>query len=239
MLKRSIPGKRYGAMGELELNLAVAAACYAYVGIMILVVPRIGLPKSSSRKLLHAIIGSLPLAMPLFTSRLYPFLVAAPFVLITYLASPYSALRMNGLSGLSDLTEEGHPNGLILYSASYTVLALLYGDRPYVVAAGVFPMAFGDSIAALAGRRCGRHRYGGPKGKSIEGSLAMFLATLAALALGFIYFAMFYRVAFPTVLPVSIAAVTAVAEAVSPKGLDNIAVPLAGAATFLLFVGAA
>jgi len=236
-LKLPLPTRNTGPMGELEANLAVAAACYAYVGVMIFIAPRVGLPKAEGRKLLHAAIGALPLAMPLFTSRFYPFLVAAPFVLVTYLASPYSPLRMTGLSRLADLTEEGHPNGLILYSAAYTALALLYGDQPYIVAAGIFPMAFGDSLAALVGRRYGKHRYGGPKGKSVEGSLAMFLATLTVLDLGLVYFSVVYGVSFHMVLPVTIAALTMVAEAVSPRGLDNIAVPLTGAAAFILLAG--
>jgi dolichol kinase len=226
-------------MGELELNLAVAVACYAYVAALIVITPRVGLPRAAGRKLLHAAIGALPLAMPFFTSRIYPFLVASPFVLITYLASPYSPLRINGLAGLADLTEEGHPNGLILYSAAYSGLALLFGDKPYVVAAGVFPMAFGDSLAALVGRRFGRHRFTVTSGKSLEGSFAMFAATFASLTLGLAYFSAIYGLNFNPLIPAATAAVTTIAEAMSPRGLDNIAVPLTGALTFLLLAGVA
>jgi len=67
-------------------------------------------------------IGNLPFVIPFFTMRAAPFLVAAPFIIVTFVASPYSpfATLRGRLSGLSDLTEEGHHLGLILYAISYT-----------------------------------------------------------------------------------------------------------------------
>jgi hypothetical protein len=48
------------------------------------------------RKFLHAMIGNLPFVIPFFTSNVYPVLVAAPFIVVTFFASPYTPLRSVG-----------------------------------------------------------------------------------------------------------------------------------------------
>jgi hypothetical protein len=72
------------------------AACYGYVLAMILVSERlqslIGASRGASRKFLHAMIGNLPLVIPFFRWTLAPFIVAAPFIAVTFLASPASPL---------------------------------------------------------------------------------------------------------------------------------------------------
>jgi phytol kinase len=147
-------------MSELQTNLIVMVACYAYIIIVILIagyLKRGILDPKTNRKFLHSMIGNLPLIMPFFTQSIYPFLVASPFIIVTFLATPYSPFNWitEKLSSLSDLTEEGHHTGLIFYAISYTALAYLYGTQPYIVAAGIFPMAYGDSLAALIGMRYG------------------------------------------------------------------------------------
>jgi len=94
-----------------------------------------------SRKFLHAMIGNLPFIIPFFTSNVYPVLVAAPFILVTLFASPYSPSKSisRRLKGLADITEEGHHLGLVFYAISYTFLALFFASKPYVVAAGILP----------------------------------------------------------------------------------------------------
>lgn len=226
-------------MDELVWNLAVMGGCYAYIVALILVSPRLPLPRKVSRKVLHAMIGNLPLIMPFFTASIYPFLVASPFVLVTLLATPYSPIRLGGrLGGLSGLTEEGHSMGLVLYAISYSVLAYLFGVRPYIVAAGIFPMAYGDSLAAIFGEYFGRHRYRVFETKSLEGSLGMFLGSFVSLTLAFLYFGAIYGFGFNPLAPAfAIACLVTIIEGVSPRGLDNVAVPIVGAATFLILTG--
>lgn len=215
------------------------AGCYAYIVALILVSPRLRLPGKVSRKVLHAMIGNLPLVMPFFTSNIYPFLVASPFILVTVLATPSSPLKLGAkMKGLSSLTDEGHHWGLVLYAISYTTLAYLFGVQSYVVAAGIFPMAYGDSLAALFGEKWGSHKYRVFETKSLEGSLGMFLGSFVSLTLAFIYFGLFYAFKFNPLVPATaIACLVTVVEGVCPRGLDNIAVPLVGAATFLLMTG--
>lgn len=224
-------------------NLLLMLLCYAYIVALILVSDRLPLPEAARRKFLHAMIGNLPFIIPFFTASIYPFLVASPFILVTFLVTPYSPVKglRERLPGLANITEEGHHMGLILYAISYSILAYLYGLQPYVIAAGILPMAYGDSLAALVGMRHGRHRYRVFETKSLEGSAAMFTASLAAFGISLAYFSYLYGFSLGNQLvpAIAVAVVATVAEAVSPKGLDNVLVPIAGALTFVLANGGA
>ncbi len=220
------------------------ALCYIYVVSMILLSSRLsvlGVSQKVSRKFLHAMIGNLVFFIPFFRWGLSPFLVAGPFIAVTFLASPLSpwSFLRERLRGLSELTEEGHHTGLILYSISFSLLALLYAPMPYVIASGVLPMAYGDSAAALVGQRMGRRKYRLVTEKSLEGSLAMFIASFLILFISGLYFSNFYSFSVGgKLLPfLAVSVVVTVVEAVSPRGLDNIGVPLAGALTFLIVDG--
>ena len=98
----------------------------------------------------------------------------------------------------------------ILLSVCLTVA--LYA-KPIAIAALVF-IIVGDVLAALIGRKFGRHRFGR---KSVEGSLACLVGTLvvASLAPGI-------------ALPVSVfgAVVATITEAASSRIDDNISVPI-------------
>lgn len=214
--------------------------CYGYVLSMILASDRLpGVSRKASRKFLHAVIGNLVFAVPFFSWALSASLVAVPFVLITFFASPFSpfhGIRVR-LGRLSDLTEEGHHLGPTLYSASYSLLAFLFSSRPHVMAVGVLPMAYGDSFAALVGEKYGWKRLA--NGKSVEGSVAMFLVSLFSVLAGLAFFSSIYNFSpMEKMLPalVTSALVTAV-EAISPRGLDNLGVPLLGSVVFLLLEG--
>jgi phytol kinase len=229
--------------GELLRNLLLMLLCYAYVILVIFISGKLPsalhLSQKTSRKFLHAMIGNLPFVIPFFTSNIYPVLVAAPFILVTFLASPYSPFKNSKLEGLANITEEGHPSGLVLYAVSYSLLALFFAAQPYVVAAGILPMAYGDSAASLVGEKCGKRRYNFVANKSLEGSIAMFSGSLLSLTIGLVFFSRFYPFQVSNVILATMTAVTitTLAEGISPRGLDNFTVPMLGALTFLVLVG--
>jgi dolichol kinase len=167
--------------GEILWNCCLMLLCYAYITVLILASGRIDrlfhVSVKASRKFLHMMIGNLVFAIPFFTSGIFPVLVAAPFVLVTFLVSPYSPFPNIGrkLTGLAGITEEGHRLGLLFYSLSYTVLALIFAARPYVIAAGILPMAYGDAAASIVGERYGRRGFRVFARKSLEGSERCFL----------------------------------------------------------------
>ena len=220
-------------------------SCYAYILIIIAVSGRLDkvlkISQKTSRKFLHIMIGNLPFIIPFFSIKIFPTLVAAPFILITFLATPYSPFKglNDKLRGLSVLTEEGHRWGLVFYAVSYTCLAFLFADRAYITAAGILPMAYGDAAASIIGEKYGKHTYRLVAKKSREGSVAMFLVSLASLGLGMMFFSYVYQFSFLSKSLAVLAASTVVTliEGFSPMGFDNLTVPAFSVLAFLLFGG--
>jgi dolichol kinase len=231
--------------GEVFTNILLMLLCYVYIVFIILVSSKMDkllhISQKTSRKFLHAMIGNLPFIIPFFTANIYPTLVAAPFTVVTFLASPYSPLKRNNkrLKGLADITEEGHPLGLVFYAVSYTFLAFFFASRPYVIAAGILPMAYGDAAASLIGEKYGKRKYHLLAIKSLEGSTAMFLASFLSFTTGLIFFSPLYS--FPIlekILPaIAVAAVATLVEGISPKGFDNLTVPGFSVLAFILTAG--
>lgn len=230
---------------EAFADICLMLLSYAYILCIILFSSRapglLGVSQRASRRFLHAMIGNLPFVIPFFTSSIYPVLVASPFIAVTFLASPYSPFEsvLGRLKGLRDITEEGHHLGLILYAASYTILALFFGTRPTVFASGILPMAHGDTAASIVGVRYGRNRYSFAARKSLEGSAAMFAASFLSLTLGLLFFSALYAFPLYQKIPcaLGVAVVATFAEALTPRGFDNLTVPLLGAMAFLLLEG--
>jgi len=230
---------------ELSWNLVLMFLCYVYVAMVILVSGRLGkvahVSRKTRRKFLHIMIGNLPFVIPFFTVGFLPGLVAAPFILLTFLASPYSPFKSTAarMRGLSDITEEGHRLGLVFYAVSYTCLAFLFPSKAYVIAAGILPMAYGDAAASIVGEKFGKRRYKLVALKSLEGSAAMFMVSVASLAVGLVFFSFFYPFLLVEKLVAALAAavVATVVEGFSPMGFDNITVPVFSVLVFLLIGG--
>jgi phytol kinase len=230
---------------EVLPNVALMAICYAYILFVIFVstrLPRlIGASQKTSRKFLHIMIGNLPLIMPFFTANIYPVLVAAPFILVTFLASPYSPSEKakKGLKGLTQVSEEGHQLGLVFYAISYTLLAFLFASKTYIIAAGILPMAYGDSAASIIGEKYGKRRYHLTADKSLEGSAAMLIGSLLSFGASLILFSILYSFSLLSkILLVFITSIVVTAvEALSPMGFDNLTVPILGSLTFALLNG--
>jgi dolichol kinase len=233
---------------EFLANLALLVICYAYVLLVIAASGRLdsfGVSRKSARKFLHMMIGNLPLLIPFFTFNSFPmnfpFFVAAPFVLVTFLATPYLPMKDLGkkLRGLSGITEQGHQLGLVFYAVSYSILALLFAAKPYIIAAGILPMAYGDASASVVGERYGRRRYHILADKSLVGSAVMLLVSFLSISLSLLFFHIFYSFALPGLLMAAMGAafVATAAEGLTPLGFDNVTVPLLGALAFLLLSG--
>ena len=230
---------------EVFANVLLMLLCYVYILFVIFVSSKMDkllhMSQKASRKFLHAMIGNLPFIIPFFTSNIYPVLVAAPFILVTFFASPYSPFKnvSKRLKGLADITEKGHHLGLVFYAVSYTFLALFFASKPYVIAAGILPMAYGDSAASIVGERYGRRRYKLAADKSLEGSTTMFFASFFSLTISLIFFSALYPFSvFEKIFPALAAATVAtLVESFSPMGFDNLTVPAFSALTFLLLDG--
>ncbi|HEY9781072.1 MAG TPA: diacylglycerol/polyprenol kinase family protein [Leptolyngbyaceae cyanobacterium] len=166
-------------------------------------------------------------------SGIVPF---ATFIFLNYLFYRYRIV------GAMD-TEDSSP-GTVYFAVSVTLLfGLLWRpdgpvDRAPIAVAGVMAMTWGDALAALIGKRIGRHRYRvGQSERSIEGSAAMFFASAVAIFLVLLLlpgsslcpYSEPIGAEWALLAAIVSAASATLAEAVSPHGTDNLFVPLVAA----------
>ncbi len=189
---------------------------YGYIALLLIISEKV-LNKypTFSRKFLHIMVGNVLFILPLFTSQfVIAFITAAPFIILTFLMSPYSPIKLH-----DRISSSGHGLGLVYYAISWTVLAFFFFDQPWIIAVGIATMSYGDGMAALIGERYGKHKYKifGDK-KSFEGSIAMFLVLIATLGVVLAY----YHVTIVSIFIIPLVAlVVTVFEGITPKGLDN------------------
>lgn len=204
------------------------ALVYGYV-ILLLVISEKVLNKypSFSRKFLHIMVGNILFILPLFTSRwVMALLAAAPFIIVTFLMSPSSPFKFK-----DRISTSGHGLGLVYYSISWAVLALIFFDQPWIIAVGIAAMSYGDGMAALIGKKYGKIKYNiCGDDKSLEGSLTMFLVLTVTLWIVLTYYAV---PAQPMVIA-SVALVATIFEGVTPKGLDNLTACFSAVFTYIL-----
>jgi phytol kinase len=204
------------------------ALVYGYV-ILLLIISEKVLKKHPgfSRKFLHIMVGNVIFILPLFQSRwVMAFLAAAPFILLTFLMSPYSSLKIK-----DRISTSGHGLGLVYYAISWTILALIFFDQPWIIAVGIAAMSYGDGMASLIGMKYGKTKYNvfGDT-KSIEGSLTMFLVLIVTLGIVLTY----YNVPINLLVIGSVALVATIFEGITPKGLDNLTACFSAVITYTI-----
>ena len=220
----------------MDLNWIGIGSSYIFV-FLILVLAEIFLRKKwlspeYARKFVHIAVSNWWLiAMFLIKSYVYAVIPPITFVFFNYFSYKKSLFE--------SMEEKGGKAGLgtIYFPISLTLLVLLsWWDgllhlNPYFGAVGVLIMGYGDGLAAVIGSKFGRRTFNVRRtSKSLEGSLAMFAISFF-IALG--AFALLSRFSFTALaLALLVAFVSTLAEAFTPKGFDNITVPLLSFAVF-------
>jgi phytol kinase len=121
--------------------------------------------------------------------------------------------------------------GTFFYSVSIGILVACfwYLQQPQYAALGILVMSWGDGLAALFGKRFGKHQYTIFEAqKSWEGSLTMTLVSFFVCSL--ILLGVQGNIWQTWVISVAVALTATILEAVSFLGIDNLTVPLGSAA---------
>lgn len=210
-------------LGWLALWLAIGGAGVAAV----IALGALGLRATYARDLLHVGAGAWALGWPAWHGAVAPLALAATVTVA--LALVPTLARAVPLAARLERTVAGGDerwSGLVHYAVAATALtAIAVAGHGFAAAAGLWALALGDGPGGAVGRRLGRHRFRAPgaKPKSLEGTAAVALgAAFGALAAG----AWFAHPIAPAVA-LAIGAVAALAEAVAPRGTDNLTVPAA------------
>ena len=125
--------------------------------------------------------------------------------------------------------------GMMVFSV--TVCWGLFGDK-YLVLASIYAWGVGDALAALMGKRFGKHKIKWKRAdgkKSIEGSLAMFICAFISVLL---VLRIRGGVSNPLCLSIAIvtAAVSTVTEMCTKNGLDTVICPVSAMAVIVPMV---
>ncbi|BBD61929.1 phosphatidate cytidylyltransferase [Nostoc sp. HK-01] len=218
-------------------DLIGLAASYTYaIGLLALgegMRRLFGVKPDLTRKVIHIGAGTWVFGVLLLFKHwqigIIPF---ATFIFINYLLYRYRII------GAMD-TEDSSP-GTVYFAISVTILFGLFWrpddsvDHVPIAVAGIMAMTWGDALAALIGKRFGKHQYQiGSSVRSWEGSLAMFLASATAIFLVLMFLPnslLSQAVSIGAGKALLIALVSAscatLVEAISPHGTDNLGVPL-------------
>jgi phytol kinase len=136
-----------------------------------------------------------------------------------------------------------HSLGTVLFPLSFAGLLAIFWplNLPVIAAAGVMAMTWGDAMASLVGQAYGQRSYSiWGQHKTWLGSLACFSWTTLALTITLRFLPLRFGGEYEPVralLHAALAGLAAtVAEALSPKGTDNLFVPFAAAGVLYLLL---
>ncbi|MHA1866104.1 MAG: DUF92 domain-containing protein [Candidatus Heimdallarchaeaceae archaeon] len=185
-----------------------------------------------SRKLIHILVGNVVIVFPFIFSNLW-FALVGPlfFVLFTYLTCPGSPIKKIRLKSV----EEGHTYGTVFYAISLTLLVILFfepehfSQKNVIIFASFLPLVWGDGISAVVGLKYGKKvefKIFQDK-KSLIGSWSLAISSLVVVTIILTFFKINFFVSL--YIGLLIAFISAIIEVVSPKGLDNISIPVVNA----------
>ncbi len=214
-----------------EGDLLGLLGVYGYVLVVVALSWLLRDKMSNARKLVHILTGGIVFFWWSFDSAaVMAGLAALPFVLLLLLATPKSPVAFMKNSPLGQRSSEGHTYGLVFYAISWTVIAYLLFNDLFAASIAIAAMSFGDGMGELVGRRYGRTRYS--LHRTLEGSLAVFIATLVSiLVISWFYFGLIdysggTEPEFIIVFAFAVAGFVALLEAVTPGSIDNLVLPL-------------
>lgn len=181
------------------------------------------LGSEGSRKLIHiGVCNWWFIAIYYFEDPLMVAIVPACFVVINYVSYKKNVFTaMERGSGKEDL-------GTVYYAISLLILALwtFYIHKPIIGLLGILIMGYGDGFAAVVGKRWGNHPLPFNKNKSWEGSFTVFV-------FAFIITMLIVNVSFGVIdfmqgllISMIIGIISAVIEAFTPYGFDNLTLPI-------------
>jgi uncharacterized protein (TIGR00297 family) len=178
-----------------------------------------------TRKFVHVTVGVIIFFAPkLFQSAFIPLILSVAAVLAMTIAVQTGLLvSLHGTSRFS--------YGTVFYPLSFLVLILLFwNSHPEIISLSMVCLALGDATAAMVGesfRNVQEYRLTSDK-KSVEGSVAMFIASFVCLFCGMLILnlSIFYSVDALILIAIVAACIATAWEALSSKGLDNFTIPL-------------
>jgi dolichol kinase len=205
-----------------------------------------------TRRIVHLFAGMAIWTVPYYPHPWVATLVALTFVVMLALANHERFSKFFEAMARPEDLEHGSVRGPLWYAVSITILTAAftftgYDNFYFIAAAAIHIMMFGDGMSAPIGMRYGANStqviFGSKR--SIPGCAAVFIFGFLGALLAFWFFGIVNYGVFvdggnilwtQMVLLALVGAVTAtIVETISPKGTDNILLPLITCIIMLLF----
>lgn len=215
-------------IGDPLLQIRVSlplVALICVIGMLMLVLVDVAekkwhVPSEYARKFAHVGAGAISFTLPVFFSTHWPVLTVAIIFSGTLLLSR----RFGWLASLHPTAQRGNSDILFLW-AVYLVFLLTKGNG-LLFQIPVLVLTVGDTAAALIGQRYGCIRYQISESiRTLEGSIA-FVASTILCVLFFLLGFTEMSLAQSAVLSLMVAIIASTVEAITPKGLDNLTIPV-------------
>lgn len=182
-----------------------------------------------TRKFVHIGVGMWVFpTVVLFTTWQWAIIPPLTFIVLNYVSYRREVFTAMESADKSNL-------GTVYFPISLSLIIAAFWAKPEVVAAGMMPMVWGDSLAAIVGHKWGSHPITfGRAEKTWEGSAVMLAASFVAVLLALLAFGVTGGTAVLAALIVAV--VATVVELLTPFGMDNLAVPLVSAVVLWLML---
>lgn len=186
-------------------------------------VKKLGGSAEFSRKLVHILLSNwVLLAIAVYHSVWTVCILPAAFIPLNYLS------YRNGIFSAIERDEDNTP-GTVWYAVSLFILCFMsYSlDMPWLAACGMLAMGYGDGFGALVGKKWGRRKFPDAYSKkSLEGMFIVMIFSGLSVGLVCAFYAPDLAPNFAVYAALSSAVPAAALELFTPRGLDNLTLPL-------------
>jgi phytol kinase len=210
---------------------------------------KLNLGSDFTRKIVHLFAGAAIWTVPYYPHPWVATFVALTFVIMLLLANTERFGRFFAAMARPEDLEHGSVRGPLWYAVSITILTAIFTftgyDQYYFIAGGaIMIMMLGDGMSAPIGMKYGSNHtrviFGSKR--SIEGCLGLFIFGFIGAMVAFWWFGIFSLTVFTagvgyidmTLLALIGALTATIVELVSPKGTDNITLPMITSIVMLL-----
>ncbi len=176
---------------------------------------------NSSRKVVHVMVSFAWVIMfYFFKYSIHNIIPPITFIIINYISYKNDTFKMMEIHNKKEKSL-----GTVYYAVSIFLLSLLSVINnkfmiPYGI--GVFCMAFGDGFAAIVGRFFEKNNIKLINNKTLFGSLTSFILSLVVVVILNVVFNVNYSIFAIFIISIS----SSLLELISPKGTDNLTVPI-------------
>lgn len=209
---------------------------YAVVAVMDFLVKRNFIPQDISRKIVHIAAGSWLIFWLFFDDTHWSkYFNIAPALIWAILLLIKGFTADENDEAVKTMTRTGDRRELLKGPLYFTIIMCIMGTVYYktffaFTAMGI--LGWGDGLAPVFGKRFGKHKFKILSDKSIEGSVAFLIFGF----IGALVFNLIFGVQIDYKLLLLITLFATLIEAISPKDLDNLLIPVGVGIAVILYI---